>query len=231
MASKRILELAVLAAAAGASPLAMAGTVLAPVSAVSSIGSGDTVNYQPVRMIDQSGLSAGYVSGVTDFDSYVATTVHLHASFGLNNWSSPIGVRLGSLTFGLGPGATVDRLALWSDGYGISGIRDFTLLASATSDFASASTLGSFTAAVDVNGIAAAQVFAFAPTSDAFIRLQIDSVHRQNVLVTYVGEVAFRQVAIPAVPEPGAWALMLAGGGLLAAWGRRAARRPRCTAA
>lgn len=204
-------------------PMVMANPILGAVSATSSIGSADAVYYQPEQLINQSGLSAHYVSGSTDFDSFVATTTHEAGPFVTNNWASPIHVYLGYLTFDLGGSAIVDRLALWNGTVG--GVGAFSLLASSASDFATSTSLGSFTAAFDPS---VAQVFSFAPTSASFIRLSIESYdNSRNSPATFLGEVAFRQAVSEANTVPETGSLALVGAGLMAAFltRHRAARQ------
>ena len=60
---------------------------------------------------DQSGLSAPYTSGVTDFASYTATTTHnggLGQFFGNGPFSA------GNLDFDLGSSLSITSLALWN---------------------------------------------------------------------------------------------------------------------
>lgn len=61
------------------------------------------------NVTNQSGLSASYVSGTTDFDSYVATTTHTGADSNAWRFTPPTGF----IAFDLGASYTLDALALW----------------------------------------------------------------------------------------------------------------------
>jgi hypothetical protein len=52
-------------------PASRAGTMLDPTSVSTNMGSLGS-GHGPVNAINQSGLSAGYTSGVADFDTYLA---------------------------------------------------------------------------------------------------------------------------------------------------------------
>lgn len=90
-----------------------------------------TGDYAVTNIIDQSGLSAGYVSGVTDYDSYVASTTHAWEPAG-NEWWTPFGVDAtgdffgtneGYVLFDLGANYVIDGVALWNEDWaGISNV-------------------------------------------------------------------------------------------------------------
>ncbi|MFO0953728.1 MAG: discoidin domain-containing protein [Isosphaeraceae bacterium] len=176
------------------------------------------------NVIDQSGLSTGYTSGVTDFATYIAgNPTHFSASSGLD-WISSTGVTTGNVDFDLGAAFTIDRFALWNIGDNDSrNLTGFTLLASPDNTFATTTNLGSFTASTtDPAAAAPAQVFSFTATSTQFVRMQITS--NNGSVRTGFGEAAFGQAA--AVPEPSTLALgsMLAAAGLGCAAVRRRRR-------
>jgi hypothetical protein len=146
------------------------------------------------NVTNQSGLSASYVSGTTDFDSYVATTTHnsIQAS---NSWlASPT---TGFVTFDLGASYTLDALALWPlSFFSTLAIRGFTLYAGAS--------LGNFNAVNASSTTVTAQVFNFTATTTRFIQLQITS-NAGSATGSGFGEVAFREVTATATtPEPSA---------------------------
>ena len=210
------LVLALLAAGLLAGP-AHAGVMLAPVSATTTFSSVNP-SYPLANMFNQSGLSPGYTTGVTDFATLTAAASHYAGDFSLYNWASPSRERTGTITFALGQLTTIDSFALWNGNQDF-GIRDFTLVASADSSFTTTTTLGAFTATrvADFN-FSTAEVFSFAPTSAAYVRLSINSVQGTSPSRTYIGEVAFSQVGATAVPEPGTLALAAAGVVGLAGW-------------
>lgn len=109
------------------------------------------------NLINQSGLSQNYVSGVTDFDYYANTIVN----FNPNNLGVVGGMTgLGSFFFDLGDMFNVNSIAVWgqengtatmtsydlyaSDTFGVSGTR--TYLGSFIADFGPDATIGNFSA-------------------------------------------------------------------------------------
>ena len=65
--------------------------------------------------IDHSGLSTNFISGVSDFDAYLAGNP-MHTSLADHNeWFSQLGVTQASIIYDLGSVKTVDRLALWNE--------------------------------------------------------------------------------------------------------------------
>ena len=143
-------------------------------------GGGSTTN-----IINQSGLSTGYTSGVTDFDSYVATHPTNNAG---NAWAGLGGPVLGSMVFDLGDIFNVESFALWTQSNS-NAINAFSILVDGV-------LAGSFNALVGIGPNVAAQVFDLTALSGQFITLQVNSIHGGNNV--NIGEVAFEA----AVPEP-----------------------------
>ena len=199
---------------------ASAGVILRPASASTTMG-----EFYPVsHLVDGSGLSSGYSSLVTDFDTYIATNpTHFHG-FGANVWGAPAGVRSGFIDFNLGGSRTIESMAFWSAVSDPSAIKDFVLLADDSADFVGATTLGTFTASntLGSGSQTAAQVFQFAATSASYIRMQVLNTQAASSYSTVMGEVAFE--VVPSVPEPGMVALVglgLAGAALSSVRRRR----------
>jgi hypothetical protein len=196
---------------------ANAGPILQPVDASSSVGSypigGD---YDINRTIDQSSLSSGYTSGVTDFDTYVPTTAHLGAGGASEIWYSPANVTTATITFDLGGSYLLDGFALWADYQGIGQtVKDFTLTASNDVTFASSILLGNFSAS-DGSGDPSdnfGQVFGFGSTNASFVKMDILSNHGSTFVVGF-GEAAFRindNITPKPVPAPASFILFLTG--------------------
>lgn len=185
----------------GAVAAAQAGAILQPTSASTSMGS---YNYQwvPEFTIDQSGMTVGYTSGVTDFDAYVATARTTNAgasSFGA--WFSPVDTTTGNFDFDLGSVQTIESFALWNDlqtaGQGIDAFR---LYASNDPFFTVSTQLGGdFNAS---EGLTLAQVYGFAPISARYVRMEILSNHGSSL--TGFSEAAFEVASVP-LPAAG-WA-------------------------
>ncbi len=147
------------------------------------------------NIINQSGLSVGYTSGVTDFDSYLATHPTNNAG---NAWAGNSGPVFGEMIFDLGGIFAIDSFALWTQSNS-NAIDAFSILVDGN-------LAGSFNALVGSGPNIAAQVFDLTDLAGQFITLQVFSNHGgQNV---NIGEVAFETVS---VPEPASIAVLLLG--------------------
>ena len=180
------------------------------------------------KTIDQSGLVGGYVSGVTDFDTYVALQPR---HFGQSSFPPNFAVSPATLPeavdYDLGASFEILQLAFWNypfpDSAGPSSIEVFT---SNDAAFAGGTLVGTFSPLNDgtgndvAAGLNVVQVFDLTDTTARYLRI--------NVLATPAGngigwsEVAF-DVIPSAIPEPQTYALLLAGLGLLGFAARRKA--------
>ena len=152
---------------------------------------------------NQSGLSVGYTSDTTDFDTYIASNP-THGSVGgtlLSTFSSN-----GRVDYDLGGSFLIDGFALWNF-TSSNAVRDFTLFADDESSFTAAINIGSFTAAnnLGVNLASLPNSFSFDATQASFIRLEI--------LNTYGDDVAIQEVLFSTaqVPTPATIGLLLLG--------------------
>ncbi len=205
--SRKFLPLSVLLLSMSAGQ-AFAGVVLSPNAVINnSLGefnAGLGVN----NLLDQSGLSAPYVSGVTDFTAYTgAGPTHAgNADPGGIPFASPSGVTSGIIDFDLGAVFNLSHFILWGDdtlGSGDGTPRNFSLAGALVSDFSSSTSLGGFTSAATTGAPIPGQVFSFAPTMARFVRFQISNVHGSPPNVN-IGEVAFGDTTVATtVPEPG----------------------------
>src|SRR5262249_11316039 len=124
---KTTLTLFALAAAllGGLAPAAHAGLILQPAAASTDIGS--IPGGGPDSPRNQSGLSAGYTSLVTDFAAYLAGNPTHNMANGANGWFSFNGTVTGNFDFDLGGSFTIESFALWGGGVqgGVSSVVGF----------------------------------------------------------------------------------------------------------
>ena len=157
-------------------------------------------SYSTVNVINQSGLSSAYVSGVTDFDAYMSSSPTANGGF----WFSSSGISSGNFDLNLGGNFSIESMAFWNDGQGVGqGVNTFNLFADTSSDFSSAILLGTFSATDSGN---LGQVFEFASTEASFVRLEILSNHGSNCC-TGIKEIFFEEGAA-SVPEPASIAML-----------------------
>jgi hypothetical protein len=174
------------------------------------------------NVINQSGLSPTYKSGVTNFATYTATATEAHGSTA-DVWQSN-SVTTGNVTFTLGGSDKIDSFALWN-GDSTYGVKGFTLLASTTTSFTNATNLGSFTANAGSSSAELAQDFTFAATTAKYVEMEITS--NYSGTFTEIDEAAFEQV----VPEPSSVVMMITGSaGALLLWLRHVLRERRRSA-
>ncbi|MEM9838821.1 MAG: hypothetical protein AAF830_06645 [Pseudomonadota bacterium] len=206
------------AAVVAATGLAHATSIVAPVAISSPEGSNP--GFPIADIINQVGLDAAYTPGVTDFDSYTAST--LHDDFDGTGFTNTESNGPQVFTFSLASLTTVDAIAIWNTG-SVGAVTSFSLEIDDDTD-RSNGVLGTVLAqqALATNsGSQSAQVFAFSEvTSMVFHVVGLSSLAPPDFYG--LGEVAFRSASAP-VPVPGALPLFIAGIGALAA--KRRARK------
>jgi len=194
----------------GFSGSAAAGAILSAESAViNSGGSGfgsinDTFN--------QNGLNTGYVSGVDDFDAYVAGDPQHNYVFVGNEWFSDEGIGSASVTYNLGFVSAIDSIAWWAED--ASGVGMLDIFVSTNGVDFSAVSLGLAPTDNLINFDYGADIFAFAAIDAQFIRFDMSACPQNagEFDSCAVGEVAFREADATGAPE--ASSIMLLGLGL-----------------
>ncbi|MBN8532026.1 MAG: hypothetical protein J0L97_09235, partial [Alphaproteobacteria bacterium] len=129
----------------------------ANLASASTVYSGSVINATPSAccgltaplLLDQSGLSSNYVSGVTNFETFTSSNpTHLGTS-GTPSTSGYFALAGAFVDIDLGSTLTLTKLALWNDN-DYQGVKNFNLLISDNALFTGATSLGSFTATYGV---------------------------------------------------------------------------------
>jgi hypothetical protein len=183
---------------------ASAGAIFSAVGG--TINSGGPGSGTLTETFNQAGLSSNYVSGVTDFDTYMATNPTHTTTFSGYEWFSNYGTSSASVTYDLGAVVGFDRLALWNEESSGIGLLDLFV----SNDGTSFTSLASGLIPTD-NPLAdyRADIFSFAVTSARYVRFDMSRCPQAlpgSYPACAIGEVAFR--AASAVPEPGTMALL-----------------------
>lgn len=211
---------AVLISAAAMPMMASASTIIGASSVSATNSFPDATFGNANNLINQGGLATNYVSGVTNFDSYIASDPqHTTQSPGAE-WFTNFNITTSTLIFDLGSVIQIDRVAAWVDEFWGAGQISIAL----SIDGVGFSSVGDFTPTDWSPSVASygADIFAFSATSTRYVQLALSGCPQPLSVQgggCGLGEVAFRS-APSSVPEPGSLALLaIAMGG--AVWARR----------
>jgi hypothetical protein len=207
-----------IAAAAGIALLlsqtapAQASVITSPTGATAS--SEFSADYDIGNTIDQSGLNVTFISGVTDFDAYLAGHP-MHTPVAINNeWFTALDVTRATVTYDLGSSKLVDRLALWNEEFSGFGTGRISYSLDGQS-FLSLTTISPIDSPADL--AYGAQVFGWETISARFFRFDVSGCPQPNgdpSPLCGIGEVAFSIVNAPPPPkvaEPGTLVLLALG--------------------
>lgn len=190
-------------------------------------------NWAPVtsgarlQSIDGSGLSQPYTSGVTMFDTWVASTTH-----NSNSSTTRLELRYTAgvspmLSFDLGAEHDINGLAWFEASSRPAGtVTGIKVYADDDFDLSNGNTgllldTGTFAKPAGwTPGAALPNVFSFAQAAQTRY-LNLELIYSGAIHNIAIGEVVFREASVSAVPEPGTYALMLAGLGAVGFMARR----------
>lgn len=183
---------------------AHATVILSPTAATASSDSGPA--YAIGNTINQSGLSAGFTSGVTDFDTYLAGNP-MHSLNADTEWFGAYGTTSATVTYDLGSAWAIDRLALWNEES--SGIGMFDLFVSL--DGVAFTQIANDLTPFD-NPLAdyPAEVFGLGLHTARYVRMDLSGCPQLDpgsYPSCAIGEVAFSAARATSVPEPGSLGL------------------------
>lgn len=213
-----------------------AGVILSPDSVVNNTMGSFFGVATPDRTHNQSGIDTGFLSGVDDFDTYMATNpVATHTHNGANSWFSalPFGsVTSNYMDFDLDGLFRVEQIAYWGVTPGNGSVRNFQFWTSDSSDFSGSiaqplNTFATPTAIVGLPSVINPVVADVNPVVARFVRLEILSVDGDAAQSAAIGEIAFN---VTAVPEPSSLAILGVGACAFAARRRRRAKTQVATA-
>lgn len=159
--------------------------------------------YSAVRLVNQSGLSQKYVGGVTSFETFAASGVTHTGSSGSNGFLAQPSV---NVDFDLGSAFSLVKFGLFND-TDYQAVRNFQILVSNDSSFATFTSAGAFTATYTQTATLPIQVFNLNGAAGRYARVTFQNNHggvNGNPSNPYVnvGEVVFGTNAVNAVPEP-----------------------------
>jgi len=192
-----------------------AGSIISATSAV--INSGGPGAGSITNTFDQSGLSSNYVSGVTDFDTYLASNPTHTVTFSGYEWFSNYGTTGAVVTYDLGSVKTIDALALWNEESSGIGLLNLLWSNDNLNFTAFASGLTPFDNPLGNNVSYPAEVFSFSAISTRYVRFEISNspqLDPGSYPSAAIGEVAFREGSSSRVPDNGS-TLALIGGAIV----------------
>lgn len=163
-------------------------------------------------VIDQSGLSGGYVNGVTNYAAFVAATTHADQDFGAGgNAFNTNASSSGTFVFDLGSSYQLNGIAVWNIVAGDAAMRDFQLSADSDGDPTNGglTALGSYTLGRNAAQPNFAFTFSFAPVTTRYMVFHWLNSYSTGTL-SALSEVVFSQVGTAVVSAPASGALVLA---------------------
>jgi len=192
-AAGRALSAVMILSFAAFAPRADAATPIVGAVSVTSPQGDSGGTFALTNTINQTGLSALYVSGVTDFATFTASTTHdglVGTGFTTEESNGPQ-----QFTFDLGTPKPIDGIVIWNT-TSVGRITSFNLFSDVDPIFGNGTSAQLLPVTVIGNGGGLGYVFSFAQTNTRYIHVNgTNSLEPPDFYG--LGEVAFR-----AVPEP-----------------------------
>jgi hypothetical protein len=201
---------------------ANAATIRSPVLVLQNTAGNESPGASIDSTIDQSGLTSNFVSGVTNFATYLAgAPTHSWIYTDGAEWFSLAGQTTGIVDYDLGGIFRISQMALWNEEF--SGIETLSVSTSNDPTFGTSTSVGTFNPVnTPFSANYGAEVFSLLTTDARYVRLDITGPQTPN-LGTYLsmGEVAFATDDPTVVPVPATLPLLFAGLASLGAFASR----------
>jgi len=188
------------------SATAQAATIVGAISATATSEFGG--DFDIGNTIDQSGLSIGFTSGVTDFDTYIGLNpIHTFVAID-NEWFTALNVLAATIVYDLGAIFSIDRIAIWNDEF--SGVGMVDVFVSTDNVLYTNAVNGLMPTNHDPDTDYPADVFGLGGVQSArYVRLEVSGCPQEPLSQgPYCG---LGEVAFSAVPEPNTFALATLG--------------------
>jgi len=213
----RLLQLVCLSAAildAALQPAGLNDTVILSPGIALANALGEKGDQTLSDALDQSGLSAPYISWTTDFLTYIRTTTNADGNNRIFRSNNPTGY----LNLDLGRQFNITGLALWNAN-GDRALRDFEIFASADATFSTLTSLAAFVNVAQGNGGALeAQALTFSSSAlTRYVRVRITNNYGHK------DQVSFGELGFQATLEPSPLVLYACALGLFFSWNRHKA--------
>lgn len=200
---------------------AHAGVITSP-TAIIALAGGEAAPGDVQHIIDRSGLTPTFTSGITDFDAYMGADPRHTTTYSGFEWFAAQNSTSASITLDMGAVLNVSRVAFWNDEF--SGTATLRVLSCDSAACTTTTELGLFS---PINNPAGGlsyggEVFDIADALTRYIRLDVTGpqANHQGWSAPSIGEVAF-DVQAGAVPEPASLLLCLSALSALARRRRR----------
>jgi hypothetical protein len=197
-----------------------AGALQGGIIGVSSISSPQDTYPFPLgldNIINQSGLSANYVAGVTAFSAFALATTHDSSVSNYTGFTNTRGNYPQTIVFDFGSSQAINVLAFWA-ALNAGTVTQFTLYADNDGDFSNGTTsqIGStFYTLANGSAQTASQIFYFPSVTTRYVELRTIAVAGPpQDLYPAIGEMIFaggETAPQDNTPEPSSFGLMAAG--------------------